>query len=323
MAKKTYRGLLAAGTLFFGVGGCDEGDAGESPSEVTLRPYNCPTWRCGFNSAEVNGRSIRELNLDGAANADGLQIVGFLAPAGLLGNYKLDVEGDALIARNSSGATLRGAQLIGATILVKGPGLLALPTLITVLGYQEIDSWAAGAPKVPTYALLYPDLGALLGVSNVCSGDLLDTLASAATVIGGETYDLDAKTVNPGQKRWLTIACAGSAAAKMRLLGYGPQSSATTPDQRQATLKMITADYCGGGESYTANGTLVHWANEDGSVAPSSTETPGEVEAVWNEDGALCLGSPRIAGTTVDCSLPSCEGFEADDGEWITWAPAR
>ncbi|MCY0994068.1 ADYC domain-containing protein [Nannocystis sp. ILAH1] len=317
MYKRTYHWILA-GTVALAAG-CDEGEpAGDD--DIALRPYACPTWKCGFNSAEVNGRAIRELNLDGAPNGDGMRIVGFVAPLGLLGNYHLTVENDALVARNPSGQTLKGLQLVGATILVQAPGLLALPVPISVLGYQEIDSWAEGAPKVPTYALLYPDLAALLGLRNVCSGNLLDTLASAATVIGGETYDLEDKTVNAGKSRWLTIACAGSAAAKMRLLGYGPQSSATTPAQRQATLKMVTADYCGGGESYTQNGTEVHWANAGGTVAPESGQL-GDVEAVWTEDGALCLGAPRIAGTVTDCSLPSCAGLSVGDGEWVTYTP--
>ncbi|WAS93271.1 ADYC domain-containing protein [Nannocystis punicea] len=321
MYKETYHWII--GGLLALAAGCDGGEVGDAgDDEVALRPYGCPTWKCGFNSADVNGRSIRELNLDGAPNSDGIKITGFLAPPGLLGNYSLAVENDALIARNPSGHVLKGAQLIGATILVQAPGLLSLPVPITVLGYQEIDSWAEGAPKVPTYALLYPDLAALLGVRNVCSGNLLDTLASAATVIGGETYDLDDKTVHAGRSRWLTIACAGSAAAKMRLLGYGPQSSATTPAQRQATLKMVTADYCGGGESYTQNGTEVHWANAGGTVAPESGAHLGELEAVWSEDGALCLGSPRISGTVVDCSLPSCAGRSVADGEWVTYAAA-
>lgn len=318
MFKATFAWLVAASALCL-TSACDSEEAAPAADEIGLRPYNCPTWRCGFNSAEVNGRAIRELNLDGQVNSDGLKIVGFLAPAGLLGDYELDVEGDALVARSSSGPALRGHQLLGATILVKEPGLLSLPLPITIHGYQEIDAWAEGAPKVPTYALLYPDVGSLLGARNVCNGDLLDTLATAATVLGGETYDLDAKTVNSGRSRWLTIACAGSAAAKMRLLGYGPQSSASTPAQRQATLKMITADYCGRGESYTENGTPIAWANQDGTVAPAADAPLGEVEAVWREDGARCLGLPRLADAVVGCALPACDEFDVDDGEWITY----
>lgn len=282
----------------------------------------CPTWQCGFNSAEVNGRSIRELNLDGVANGDGVRVVGVVAPLGLLG-YKLDVRDDELVLVHTN-HTLRGSALVGTTLLVKPPGL-GLPLPITILAYQELPSWSAGAPPVATYALLYPDVSSVLGFRNVCNGDLTDTLATAATVLGGETYDLETKTVVPDQDRWLTIACAGSAAAKLRFLGYGPQSdfdgdgNPASVEQRQATLKMITADYCGEGHSYTANGTPLRWENAEGTVQPAGATGPRE--AVWTADGALCLDHPRIAGTVVGCDVPSCAGVDLDDGEWLTHLP--
>ncbi|HEY8379438.1 MAG TPA: ADYC domain-containing protein [Nannocystis sp.] len=303
--------------------GCDDPGV-DVDARVEFRD-SCPVWRCGFNSAEVNGRAIRELNLDGLPNDDGVRIVGFIAPAGLLGNFSLDTEGDALVARNPQGTVLRGAQLIGATILVKPPGLLALPVPITILNYQEIDAWAAGAPKVPTYALLYPDVGALLGVHNVCSGDLLDTLIAGATVIAGETYDLDTKTVEPDRPRWITIACAGSAAAKLRLLNYGPhgdfdgEGNPATVEQRQATLKMLTADYCGTGQAYTQNDTPLEWANASGTVDETSSESA--LEAIWTAEGALCLDTTRLPDPDIACTLPPCDAFSLADGEWLTRVP--
>ncbi|MBZ5709734.1 ADYC domain-containing protein [Nannocystis pusilla] len=290
-----------------------------------MRPYNCPTWQCGFNAAEVNGRAIRELNLDGLANDDGLRIVGFVAPAGLLGGYELDVDGDEWVARSPQGKLLRGPQLIGATLLVDGPGLLAPPVPLTIAGYQEIDSWAAGAARVPTYALLYPDLDALLGVRNVCTGDLLDVFATAATVLAGETYDLDAKTVEPGRDRWFTIACAGSAAAKLRLMNYGPHADfdgeghPASAEQRQATLKMLTADYCGDGDGYTHNHVALQWQNSGGTVV--SPGPWGVPEAIWGPDGALCLDATRLADADVACALPACEDLSLADGEWATYVP--
>ncbi|MBZ5709733.1 ADYC domain-containing protein [Nannocystis pusilla] len=308
-------------SLFALIAGCDDPEV----DDTQFRPYNCPTWQCGFNSAEVNGRSIGELNLDGEANGDGVRIVGFLAPQGLLGNFSLATEGDALVARNPAGQVLRGAQLIGAIILVKRDGLLELPLPITVLGYEEIDSWAEGAAKVPTYALLYPDLSSLLGVRNVCNGDLLDTLATAVTVIGGETYDLAGKTVQPNRPRWLTLACAGSAAAKLRLMNYGPHADfdgaghPSTVAQRQATIKMITADYCGTGHSYTANGTAVQWENYGGTVV--SPGSHGDTEAIWTGAGAVCLDATRVPDAAVECSLPSCSSYDGPLGEWSTYVP--
>lgn len=324
--RRAIVGFALVGMCWWG-SGCVEEMPGEDEAESQLRDggSTCPVWRCGFNAAEVNGRAIRELNLDGLANAEGLRIVGFIAPLGLLQSFKLGVEGDALVARSPLGATLRGNQLLGSIIFVAQPGSL-VPLPITILGHQKIDSWAAGAPQVSTYTLVYPDLNALLGVRNVCTGDLLDALTSAVTVIGGETYDLDTKTIQPDRPRWLTLACAGSAAAKLRLMNYGPHSDfdgaghPASLDQRQATLRMITADYCGTGHSYTQNGTALNWENASGTVV--SPGSLGEVEAVWGANGALCLESPRLGPVEVGCDLPACDDFSLAEGEWMTYVPA-
>jgi hypothetical protein len=316
--------LACLATCLATLAACDAPDAPDEFGAGDVTRRDCPPWRCGFNSAEVNGRAIRELNLDGAANGAGVKIVGFIAPVGLLGNYQLDVEDDELVAKKP-GHTLRGLGLIGAIILVKEPGLLSLPIPITIAGYSEIPSWADDAPDVPTYALIYPDLGSLLGSSNVCVGDLTELLATSATVLGGETYDLDDKEVNPGMTRWFTLACAGSAAAKLRLMNYGPQSdfdgngNPASVASRQAALKMVTADYCGTGTSYTQNNTPLQYEDAPGTVAVEGT--PGDIEAIWTDAGALCLDTTRIANTQVACSLPSCSSFALEDGDWISYVP--
>lgn len=315
MNPRTLLGLWLPASLV--APACLDGEA-ELAGALAARDYSCPTWRCGFNAAEVRGRSLQELDLDGLPNAAGARIVGALPPPLRLG-YVLDVQNDELVFRKG-GSVLRGEQIVGGILLVQLP--LGLPVPVTIAGYATVPSWAADHPPIAAYTLLYPEPVELLGVKNVCTGSLLDPLASVATVLGGERYDEATKTVLPDQSRWVTIACAGSAAAKLKLLGYGPQSSATTPARRQATLKMITADYCGGGHSYTENGTPLQWANADGTVAPPAGATLGAVESVWTASGAVCLGATRIADTEVACPLPACDGFDLDDGEWITHVAA-
>ena len=62
--------------------GCDA----KSYEDLTLEERtgsgsaDCGRWRCGFNAAQVNGRSLQTLNLNGVANADGVKIVGFVPP---------------------------------------------------------------------------------------------------------------------------------------------------------------------------------------------------------------------------------------------------
>ena len=123
-----------------------------------------------------------------------------------------------------------------------------------------------------------------------------------------------------------------------------PQSS--TPDERQATLKMLTAKYCDA-VSYTRNGTFLLWQSltgwTEGVIPP--TVNDGPMEAKWTAKGAACLSHsrawtdplgpvPSFDGVKVPfnseaelvnhvrsaCNIPSCEGFEPGDDTvyWIT-----
>jgi hypothetical protein len=314
-------GLFALTTL----GGCEQVD----DSEIHERDgyyTDCTNWRCGYNTSEINGKSLQELHLGGLPNDDGVKLVGFLPPAGLLLNWTLGVEGDALVARGGlfGNQTLRGNQLIGGTMLVRISVGLTVPVIIA--GYDEVDSWASNGEPVAAYALVYADLAQPLLQRSICKGTLIDPLEAAVVVLAGERYDLDSKTVIGGQNGWITLACAGSAAAKMALLGYGPHAeleggaAPASIDERQATLKMITADYCGDGHSYTVDGTLLDWENQSGTVTPDPNAELGPSEAIWTADGALCLDTPRVVDPEeVGCELPPCAEFTLDDGEWATY----
>lgn len=306
------------------VGGCD--DADDSASTLRDGGYlDCSNWRCGYNSSEVNGKSLQELNLDGEPNDDGVELVGFLPPAGIFSQWELGVEGDALVARGGhlGTSTLRGDQLVGSTLLLRIEIGLVVPVFI--VDHDEVDSWASNGEPLSAYGLVYVDLADDEILHGVCKGTLLDPLQATVVVLAGERYDLDSKTVIANQTDWITFACAGSAAAKMALLGYGPHAefednaSPASVGQRQATLKMITADYCGTGDSYTEDGTPLLWENQSGTV--ELDESPGDQEAIWTSTGALCLDTPRLVDENeVACSLPSCSGFTLEDGEWATHA---
>jgi hypothetical protein len=305
--------------------GCDE--TGEA--EVAFRDDGCTPWRCGYNTSEVNGKSLQELHLGGDPNDDGVELVGFLAPAGVPFDWELDVEGDALVARGGQfgNSTLSGDQLIGSTLLLQVESNLVVP--VVVADHDEVESWASNGEPVSAYALVYADLDTPSLLHGVCKGTLVDPLMASVVVLAGERYDLEDKTVIADQDGWITLACAGSAAAKMALLGYGPNAelegdaAPASVAQRQATLKMITADYCGTGHSYTVDGTPLLWENQSGTVVLDPEVEPGAHEAIWTANGALCLDTPRVVDPgEVSCSLPSCDGYTLDDGEWATHAVA-
>ncbi|MEZ4448026.1 MAG: ADYC domain-containing protein [Nannocystaceae bacterium] len=309
---------------------CDAPDAADDADLTARSGESCPRWSCGYNTSEINGKSLQELHLGGQANADGVKIVGFLATQGLLVGYTLETDGDELIARGGllGKTVLRGDQLIGSILLIQVQLGLVVP--VVILDHDEVPSWAEDAAPVHAYALVYADLQQPLLQHSVCKGTLSNTLDAVVVVLAGERYNLTQKTVLPGQNGWITLGCAGSATAKMALMNYGPHSDfdgaghPASVSQRQTTLKMITADYCGGGDSYTADGTPLMWENQSGTVTPAPQWSAAGVEAVWGPLGAICLDTPRLVDRDdVACALPSCAGYDLDDGEWRTEAVAE
>ncbi|MFY0538849.1 ADYC domain-containing protein [Nannocystis pusilla] len=118
--------------------------------------------------------------------------------------------------------------------------------------------------------------------------------------------------------------------AKMKHMGYGPnqdfpgQSTAATVNQRQATIRMITADYCGDGYSFTEDGTHLDWENLAETVSPDAPPSWSDIEALWDEDGAVCLSNPRLATlaqVAVRCTLPTCttQMVTTEQHEWTSW----
>lgn len=336
--QERWTTLTACLCLVAGAPGCDPNDE-PAPSDGLaageLRSYeyaqDCPRWQCGYNTAEINGKSMQELHLDGLPNADGIAVVGATVPWGLLGlnllPAELGVVGDALAAfTDPEAAPLMGAELVGTVLWLEIDGLPASP--VTIAGYEQVESWAEGSPPVDAYALTYVDVeGALSLERSVCKGTLVDPLQAAVVILAGERYDPETKAVLPDQDRWITLACAGSATAKVALLGYGPHGTlggegAATVEQRQATLNMITANYCGDGHAYTEDGTPLAWEDRAGVVTPFMS--PGEREAIWDADGALCLDAPRLVERAeVGCELPTCAELEAEAdldalGVWLT-----
>jgi hypothetical protein len=128
--------------------------------------------------------------------------------------------------------------------------------------------------------------------------DLLGMTALTAVMFEGDRIDSVAKTVSPKiDTTWFNIGCAGHAIAKLALTGHTEAARfdgyATTTQERQAMLKMLTGDYCGHGEAFTAPGERLYWRDDHhwmDYLGP--VHTP--VEARWTPIGAACLGAPRL-----------------------------
>src|SRR5439155_11394993 len=98
-----------------------------------------------------------------------------------------------------------------------------------------------------------------------------------------------------------TFACRGAALAKCAEWGYKPWvtirkcgsgGACTTTSleaHHQTCTRMVRADYCGDGNSWTLAGTQI--AYFDGIPIYSDAQPSWHFGAEWSPDGALCVTS--------------------------------
>jgi hypothetical protein len=102
------------------------------------------------------------------------------------------------------------------------------------------------------------------------------------------------------------ITCTAGAIGKCVRFGYRPWQ--TGPDGRslwhhhQACVRLVRADYCGDGRSFTRNGTLIDLYDRLG--IQEDEPAPGmRFEAAWSADGAACVARPRLPDLTTAAEL--------------------
>ena len=302
--------LIASVSL---LGACVESEL--DYAAVEQEAGKCPSWMCGpgDNSPEIDHMGLHELNVDGAANAEGFSITS-VTKAGT--QYKLLVEkAEVKLAHPVTGVVLlSGNAVIGTEIIVKHVGGTTYKIRIDDKGSAAY--WAKPSGAVKTTATYFVNWiqtaggagGGTYEWKNICSNPPSDTSGAGAMnsfhVVLFESDRIDArrKTVYAQGSRWFNIGCATHALAKLHLVGHtqGAQNQTandanrfvTTLGERQTFLKMITADYCGVGDAFTVAGQPLEYADAKGWL---KLPNPGiALEARWNENGAVCLNTPRI-----------------------------
>jgi hypothetical protein len=289
----------------------------------------CGSWGCGANSATVgDGLIFDELDSSGAIpNASGLKIIGVTAPDGRAARvYVKRHELQEVALDGSRGYS--GVGLVGTIVRLQSQTTgVIYEVLVSQVKQKTITFWEGAAEWVPFYELMTRKLGATKWTDYACKNEVIDTrftgVEHSALVFQWDRYDAAAKTVTEtaAEDPWFNIACAATAPAKMHLMRHtraGSYNDAwviaydTTVKQRQTMLKMLTADYCGTGHSFTTDGVpLVYNANQPWYREDTSWVAQ---EALWDASGALCLDNPRYATTTEIASTcgylpPSCPSF--------------
>jgi hypothetical protein len=305
------RSAIAIPALAGVLAGClDEAKTSSQSAPIV----DCSTWGCGSNTPIAEGAPIEGLHLGGLANARGIRLI----PDSLRGGRctavgPIDVQNGELVGQSTRGVC-QGAGLVGARfqLEIAAPDRRPQQVTIRIAEVERVYTWTQEPAPQPlaTYLLVEDSTGA-----PICPRDeawmepwqqlplnpdlapVWHTPTRHAIVVRGETYDgTDATVALSGSAAadWFNIACAGTAIAKMRLLGYDPLDPSSTRVQRQATLKMITARYCGR-NSFTEPGMPVLWRSEPYTPYNGLPEFArvGEIEARWDERGAVCLSHAR------------------------------
>jgi hypothetical protein len=93
------------------------------------------------------------------------------------------------------------------------------------------------------------------------------------------------------------VTCTSGAIGKCVRFGYKPWArlpdGTSLWDHHQACVRMVRADYCGDGHSFTRDGTLIDLYDRLG--IQKDEPGPGmRFEAGWGKDGATCVARVRI-----------------------------
>ncbi|NUQ74390.1 MAG: pentapeptide repeat-containing protein [Polyangiaceae bacterium] len=308
------RALVVLSTVCF-LAGCAF-DAQELPEDNT-DVQSSPVTQNGasLNGASLNGASLNGASLNGAS-LNGASLNGASLNGASLNGVAL--QGSNLTSVTSKGTVLSGSQLIGAeftTTLADGR------TVLLQIEDHEAESTKYPNDKIHRYVVKFtlPDeTNEWAYVCGTQDGEPLRAIPLRGTWNHGEGVPGGGSKINDPTA--ITFACEHYALYKCVELGYEPwigvSKKLNLGNHHQACTRMIRADYCGDGQSWTVNGTLVNVYDALG--IQKDTEN-WDIEAEWNTNGATCLSHQRIQDLDT---VPSCSFWKSPTtcGTKVKWS---
>jgi hypothetical protein len=170
----------------------------------------------------------------------------------------------------------------------------------------------------------------------------IPSMIGRAVIFRGDFYDDDPLKRGPGdyevrgpvagEDDLFNIACVGSVISKLHFLRHtsaavasfegmtSAQTKAMTTSipQRQAMMRLLTADYCGIGHPFTRNGVRIDLKLNSAYQPTFLSGGTSSLEALWTDKGASCVSTPRLAKSNEINSTctghgrpapPSCPGI--------------
>jgi hypothetical protein len=255
-----------------------------------------------LNGMSLNGMSLNGMSLNGMS-LNGMSLNGMSLNGMSLNGMSLN--GTALTGRTASGQTLSGSALVGARLkgLLSNGGTLDLRIdTAATLPAPNNDVWT----YTVRYALADGTWAPLCGTSSgvaVPAIPLAGTWNYGAGVEGGGSWTASSTS--------FTFACRDTALAKCVELGYKPWKTVGGVQLRnhhQACTRMLRADYCGNGQSWTQDGTLINLYDGLGIQTDAAA---WKVDAEWLPSGARCIDELR----DFHNGRPTCHGAKVSAGK--------
>ncbi|MDC0668835.1 ADYC domain-containing protein [Nannocystis radixulma] len=226
----------------------------------------------------------------------------------------------------------KGDQFKGSRweLATYGGGITKRTMYIHSYRFDEVDGnhkYVFGYPKDPTYGMNYYTKKvqtiketALLAACGNVNGEGIE-----AVVYEDLHVDMTSAYVKETPEL-INIACLDGGIGKSALWGYHPWD--TGYYEFMGAIRMIRADYCGDGDSWTKSGTAIEL--EDKWGYNTFFDPTLKTEAIFGPKGALCVTRPRrpeFQITGVQCggnAPPDCKDAKLgdfSDGYYWTKAP--
>ena len=241
----------------------------------------------------VNGKSLNGKSLNGKS-LNGVSLSGVTLSGVAITNVTLSA---TVFSGKKDGKAFSGASFVGTT----WTGTLSDGTQATV----RIDSRTAlAAPNTDVYAYGVSYLSGSSWIPMCESASILaiplnGTWNYAQGVAGGGSWTASSTS--------FTFACRGAAIAKCVELGYKPWKTVggtLLQNHHVACTRLLRADYCGDGNSWTVDGTMVNLYDGKGVQTDSDAWS---VEADWTATGARYISTKadtrfkQVYGSTPGC----------------------
>ncbi len=258
-----------------------------------------------FNGVNLNGVTLNGISFNGA-KFNGIRLNGPLLQGTKLNG--ISINGPVLQGTTLNGITFNGADLAGVELVGELSDGTTIPIFIDAVR-QNPDPANA---DVVLYEVSYGADHAPLCGHDAGGAPLLATaLANTWDPATGNRID---------SKDRFTFACQGGALYKCVAAGYKPWKSvesasgpASLADLHQACTRMIRADYCGDGRSFTRDGTEIDLYDGLAIQTPASLDRASfAFEAAWGPNGATCVSKtryplPALPQCVIDRMSDSCE----------------